>query len=532
MARPALPSFLADLVADKRAANTLLVAMAALLAAGLDPKTMAPSASSTQAAIRAQPDIEGLILLVSVTTAILILLGGAIGDTTRAKPIITGGLVVSFLAAFLAMLLEGTGLPFTIVRFFGVASAAFVMPCALALAATAYSGVARATAIGIAYAGYGAGQGISPMLVSLLPGTFVPAFLASMAGCALALVVIRRRVRDLQRPTRAERPYVLGTALWAVGVVLFLSGLLWLGGGWENPLRIGLMAAGLVVVLLFFAWDRRRHQDKVPDVEIDRRPVTVALFVGLIVAMGQVVPMSQLPLYFGNVLRYGSILGVAAMVPLFAALVLAGPVAGFLLARFQPRHLIAGGMLAIGVGNLTAGLLVGPASWYVAFILPLLLVGAGFVVATTVRTAVIFAAVPKGLPATAASLNEASIEVGLRVGIIGSMAILTEVSGFALGASLAGQPQAAIDAQLAQYRELLVALGTSSWAAVKDTVTATELREYAAVYLDGVRAALLLSGAIAAAGSLVAWIALGGGRALETVYELREERAAEAAATP
>jgi hypothetical protein len=33
-------------------------------------------------------------------------------------------------------------------------------------------------------------------------------------------------------------------------------------------------------------------------------------------------------------------------------------------------------------------------------------------------------------------------------------------------------------------------------------------------------------------GSLVAWIALGGGRALETVYELREERATDAAATP
>lgn len=293
MAGRPLPPFLADLTADRRSANALLAATVALFAAGLDPKVMAPTAMSTQAAIRANPDIEGLVLIISVTTAILLLVGGAIGDTTRARPIIVGGLAVSFVAAVLAIPLQETGLPFQVVRLVGIASAAFVMPCALAIAATSYSGVARATAIGIAYAGYGAGQGLSPVLVTLIPGTFTPAFLGSMAGCAVALLVIRRRVGELQRPTRAERPYVLGTGLWAAGVVLFFSGLLWLGGGWDNPLRLGLMAAGVIVVVLFFAWDRRRHQDDVPDVEISRRPVTVALLVGLIVAIGQIVPMSS-----------------------------------------------------------------------------------------------------------------------------------------------------------------------------------------------------------------------------------------------
>jgi MFS family permease len=526
MASRKLPPFLADLTADRRSANALLAAIFALLAAGLDPKVLAPTAMSTQAAIRAQPQIEGQVLLVSVTTAILLLVGGAIGDTTRARPIMTGGLIVSFLAAFLAIFLQDSGLPFQIVRLLGIASSAFVMPCALALAATSYTGVARATAIGIAYAGYGLGQGLSPMMITLIPGTFTPAFLASMAGCAIALLVIRRRVRDLQRPTMAERPYVLGTALWAAGVVLFFSGLLWIGSGWGNELRWGFMIAGVIVVIVFFAWDRRRHQDNVPDVEIDRRPVTVALFVGLIVAMGQIIPMSQLPMYFGVILQFGG-LGIVGMAPLFVALILAGPVAGFLLARFQPRHLIAGGMFAIGIGNLLVGLLIGPTSWYLAFILPLLLVGGGFVVATTVRTAVIFAAVPKGLPATAAALNEASIEVGNRIGIIIATVVITEISVFTLTSSLAGQSQAAIDSAVAQYREVLVALGTSSWSAVSGTVDKLELRQYAMYYINGVQVAMLAAGAVAVVGSIVAWVALGGGRALETVYDLRDERPSE-----
>ena len=34
------------------------------------------------------------------------------------------------------------------------------------------------------------------------------------------------------------------------------------------------------------------------------------------------------------------------------------------------------------------------------------------------RTAIIFASVPRGLPATAAALNEASLAVGNRIGIV------------------------------------------------------------------------------------------------------------------
>ena len=76
--------------------------MAALFAAGMDPKVMAPMATTTQAAIRARPEIEGLILLVSVLTAVLLLVGGAVGDTRRARPIITGGLAVSLVCGVLA----------------------------------------------------------------------------------------------------------------------------------------------------------------------------------------------------------------------------------------------------------------------------------------------------------------------------------------------------------------------------------------------------------------------------------------------
>ena len=429
MRRPPLPSVIADLLVDRQAASALLAAGVALFAAGMDPKVMAPMATTTQAAVRLQPELEGLILLVSVITATFVLVGGAVGDLSRARPIIVGGLAVSLVAAIVAIpLLASNDLPFRLVRLAGIASAAMVMPAALALAAVSYTGVPRATAIGFAYAGYGVGQAISPTLVSFIPGQPLPAFIGSIAACALALWVVRGRIPDIPRATRPERPLVLGTALWATGVVLITVGLLWFGSGWDNPLRLVLIAIGLLLVLVFVLWERRRKSADELAVRVERKPVAIALFVGLVIAATQTVPASQMPLFFSVILRYGPLWGVVALAPLFVGLILAGPVAGLLLARFQPRHLVAGGVVLIGLGDLAVGVLLGRDTPYLAFIVPLLVVGGGFVIATTVRTAIIFASVPRGLPATAAALNEASIEVGTRAGIVVITAVVAQLA--------------------------------------------------------------------------------------------------------
>lgn len=525
MRRPPLPSFLADLTADPAAARALVAAFFALLAAGLDPKIMAPMATTTQAAIRARPEIEGLVMLVSVGTALAVLIGGAVGDTLRARPIIIGGLLMAVASAIVSLPLIGGGHLYQVVRFPGVIAAGLVMPAALALAATSYRGVTRATAIGIAYAGYGLGQGVSPILLTLLPGHPEPAFVGAIVAGLVGLYVVRGRITELPRPNRAERPHVIATALWAGGVVLVATSVLWLGAGITDPLRVGLFVAGLALIGVYFAFERWRLGTRSDAVRIDRRPVTVALFVGLVIALAQTVPMTQLPLYFGVALRYGPIIGVVALAPLFIALVLAGPIAGFLLARFQPRTLVLGGMVAVGIGDLTVAAVLGPSTPYLAFIIPLTLVGGGFVIATTVRTAIIFSAVPSGLPATAAALNEASLEVGTRAGVVVVTALLAQVSILAYSASLTGTP-VEIEAALAPFRELLVALGTPGYASLQNAIAPADLQRYREAYLVGVQVAMLVAGAVALAGAAIAWATLGRRGPLQTVYDLREERPA------
>ncbi len=528
MRRPPVPAFIAELFAEPVARNGLLAGSAALFAAALDPKVWGPALPNVQAAIRERPELEAVILLAALGGSALLLLGGAVGDSARARPIIVGGLAVELLASLVGLLLP-TGTLFIATRFVGHAAAAFIIPASLALVATSYTGIARATAIGLAYGAYGAAGAAAPILLQLVPDNRAPAFLAAIAACGLALWLVRGRISELPRPSVPERSYVVGTAIWAFGVIALTVGLTWIGGTWDNPLRWAIILGGIAVLVLAVAYDRRRTRQAAGTVRIERRPVAIAVTVGVILGIAQTAPMMELPRYFQMVLGYGPLFAVAALVPLFAALVLAGPVAGFLLARYAPRTLVGIGAIVVGLGNLLLALISTPSAGYLWFIVPCALVGAGFVVATTVRTAIIFASVPRGMPATAAALNEASIGVGARIGIVLVTAIVAEVALATYTATVAGLPASEAQQAIDAFRDVLAVVGTPSFSQVASAVDPASVAPYIDAYASGVRAALALGGLVAVIGGLVAWVALGRRDPLATVWELRDEREA---ATP
>ena len=522
MRRPPLPAVLADVFDDRIGRQALLVGSVALVAAAMDPRIWGPSLPNVQAAIREQPSIEVLVLLSAVAGAALLLVGGAIGDSARARPIILGGLLVELLASAVGLLIPAGGV-FIAARFVGHAGAAFVIPVSLALVATSYHGVARATAIGLAYGAYGAAGAAAPILLQIVPGEHAPAFLAAIAVCGFALWLARKSLADLPRPSTPERPYVVGTAIWAFGVITLTIGVTWLGGGLDNPVRLALIFGGLGVLVVAYLHDRRRPGET-PAIRIERRPVAVAVFVGIVIAIAQTAPMLQLPLYFRLVQGYGPVLSMVAVAPLFAALVVAGPVAGFLLSRYKPRTLVGFGVLAIGLADGLLWLVSTPSAGYLAFIVPCLLVGAGFVVATTVRTAIIFASVPRGLPATAAALNESSLAAGNRVGVVMVTAIVAQVALATFTASVASLPADEAHKAILAFQDVLTVVGTPSFNEVASAINTADVQPYVDAYAAGVRAAFGLGAIVALVGGAIAWVGLGRQDPLTTVWEHRDER--------
>ena len=115
-------------------------------------------------------------------------------------------------------------------------------------------------------------------------------------------------------------------------------------------------------------------------------------------------------------------------------------------------------------------------------------------VATTVRTAIIFASVPQGLPATAAALNEASISVGSRIGIVFVTAVVAEVATAAYTECVAALPAADASAAISAFRTVLVAIGTPSFSQVATTIGAADVLPYLDAYVSGLHEAFLLCG--------------------------------------
>ncbi len=102
-----LPPFVTDLFVSPTARGGLLAGSAALFAAALDPKVYGPSLPSVQAAIRERPDLEALVLLAALGGSSLLLLGGAVGDSMRARKLIVGGLAVVLGTAIVSLLVSG-----------------------------------------------------------------------------------------------------------------------------------------------------------------------------------------------------------------------------------------------------------------------------------------------------------------------------------------------------------------------------------------------------------------------------------------
>ena len=520
-----IPSFLRDLGAQPGAFRNLTVAFLAMAAAGFNPLVMSPAVSTVQAAIREQPQLNALILVVTLAGAAMLFIGGTLSDTDGRRRILLIALG-ALVAASLVSLVVSSGPIFIVSRLAGAAATYAVLPFAMALVATTYQGVVRATAIGVVYAAYAGGTAAAPVLLTLLgpTGPWWPAFVVATLFAGVALWWAWPRTPDLTAASRADRGYVIWTGVWAFAIVVLTAGVVDIGNRVASPVRLGLIATGIILLVAYAVWDRRRGRATEHTRRVDRRPVTVAVAVGVVIGFAQAAPLFQLPLFMHVVLGYGVVVATIATAPFILALVVAGPIAGSLIARFGPRSLVAGGLAAVGLGNLVVGWVLGKDVWYAALVVPLVLIGAGFVVATTVRTAIIFASVSRGLPGTAAALNEASILVGSRIGLAALTALITQRALDLYGASLPAQDPAGREAAIGAFRDVLVAAGSPVIGQVLAALDRTDLVAYGTAFIQASRESLLGTGLLALAAAPIAWILLGRQDPLTTVWDHAEER--------
>ena len=513
-----------------------------MFAVGLVPRTLSPGLPNAQELLKAQPEIETVFLLLSFASAAAVILGGLVSDIFRRRELLAGSLAVMFAAAIIAILADD-GFIFYAAGVSGVVASGVVLAFAIGSVAVAYQGVARATALGMVYAAYGGASALGPILLTIIVVRFPAddpsqpdaytfetwlAYLVSAITAGFALWAARRWVPHLPGTLPASRSLIVALAIWSISILSAVVGVLGVigAGGELIPLAmIGLGMLGLGTMSLRF----KRTTELIDRLRLDRRALGVALAIGIIVGFVQTIPLILLPVLFERALGYGQILGMLAIAPFAVALLIAGPASGYLLQRFGPRGVIAFGTFIIGLANIILAAFLtwaGQDTNYIAFIIPLVFIGAGFVFSTTVRTAIVFASTPLGLPASAAAINEASVALGSRVGVVAGTTAVIIAALRTAEEMVVGRPDAV--ALVDEFRGALEALGTPRFeeviTAALEGADAVKANAYVVAYIDGVELALFASGLIGVVGAVAAWFLTGRRDPLQTVFEMQDER--------
>ena len=562
MRRIKLPEFIHEVIDDPRQRGILLAGSLALLAVGLVPRVLSPGLPTAQQALRTQPELQNLFVLLAFASTATILLGGLASDVLRRRALLVGGLAIMVVTSLVAVVVD-SGPVFYAVNFIGIAASGVVLTFAIGSVAVAYEGIPRATALGFVYGAFGAGSAASPALLTLfprlipssepgVPSTFTfqtaLAYGLTAAAAAVAMWAALRYMPRIPGSLPASPRLVAGVAIWSISVLAIVSGVVAVGGEGGMALPVVLVVGG-VIGLSSIAWRRARTAEAIEALRLDRRALGAALAVGVAIGFAQAVPLMLLPVVFEYALGYGTLFSILAIAPFAIALLIAGPVAGILLRRFGPRGIMSSGTLAVGVANLLLAIvllaIVGfvrrfyqdnpdsaqvvlDAANYLLFVVPLVLVGAGFVLGTTVRTAIVFASTPRGLSASAAGINEASVGLGSRIGIVAATTLLA-TTAVASARQLAERraPEVA-DALVREFAQTLTSLGTPRFKEVYGaTLEGSEpikSAAYSVAYLDGVIAALVLSGIVGVLGAALAWFLIGRRDPIQTVFDMQDER--------
>ncbi|MFO1541228.1 MAG: MFS transporter [Chloroflexota bacterium] len=524
-----LPAFVRDLLADRAAMRTLVVASAAIAAAGLDPHILDPGMPAMRSALAADPALQGWFLLAAILQSGFILLGGFLADTLRSVRLLQIALL-GLAVSSVAEALTSSDAVLYLLRIVAWACDGVIITFAIGAVAASTAGENRATALGVAYGVLGATMAVAPALAIVL-GEWGAAWPAFLACGTMSLIALRLTPRLPVRPPvdAVGRATMATVTLFAFGVVAFAASAIDVTAP-DQRIRDGGIAVGIVAMaggLLLRLRGRGQH-----GTWIGFRPVTVALGAGVVIGFAQAAPLLHLPIFFEQIQGHPQLLAIAGIAPFVVALLIAGPLSGLLLERFRPRTLIAGGLVLVGVANLLLWEALSRDMPYVSAIVPFVLIGAGFVIATTVRTAVIFANLPRGMPAIAAGFNEASIGVGSRLGIVVATVVTMQVALAATpvprqGGLIAAQPGLGEST----IRELVLRIGlpgTRDLAAGLDQGAVA--RAFDAI-VGGMATTELVLGLVAIATGIVAWLLMGRSDPVGSVWEYADERAG-ADATP
>ncbi|WP_234347676.1 MFS transporter [Streptomyces specialis] len=366
--------------------------------------------------------------------AVLLLTGGAIGDRYGRKRLFLTGLAVFTCASVLCGLAGGTG-TLIAARALQGAGAAALSPGSLSLLVSAYTEPReRARAIGLWAGISGLGLTAGPLLGGVLVDAFgwQAVFLVNLPVGLLTLI-LGLRVLDESRAVRRRDLDLPGVLLATAGVGALTFGLINAGdAGWASGTTRACLAAAAVLLVAFVITQARSRDPMLPLGLFRERLFTVSHGAILGIGFGLLGTTFFLSQFFQLVQGCSAFDAGLRTLPTSAGILLCGPAAGRLAARFGFRLPVATGLLCAGAG-LVALAAVQADSPYGTVWWRLALLGVGFGLALSPLTAAAVASVPPDRSGLASGTSNTGRQLGAVFGVaaLGALVHARQADGIA-----------------------------------------------------------------------------------------------------
>src|SRR5262245_25383889 len=373
--------------------------------------------------------LEWIVNAYTLTFAVFLLTGAALGDRFGRKRMFMVGVTVFTAASAFAALAPSTEWLIGARALQGI-GAALVTPLTLTLLSAAVSADRRGMALG-AWSGI---AGLAVAMGPLVGGAVVEGISWQWifwlnVPVGILLLPLATQLRESHGPDKAlDLP---GLALASVGLLGIVWGLVnGNSDGWSSPQIVGPIVAGALLMAAFVAWELRTTEPMLPMRFFRDRAFSAANGASLFMYFGMFGSIFLLTQFFQTAQGYSPLEAGLRVLPWTAMPLFVAPIAGALSDRIGGRPLMATGLGLQAIGLAWIAAVSTPPVSYASLVGPFILSGIGMGMFFAPVANVVLSAVRRVEEGKASGTNNAIRELGGVFGVAVLASIFTRYGGY------------------------------------------------------------------------------------------------------
>ena len=377
--------------------------------------------------------LEWTVNAYTLTFAVLLLTGAALGDRFGRRRVFTIGVGIFTLGSIAAALAPNVEL-LNAARAVQGLGGAIVMPLTLTILSHAVPAEKRGLALGA----WGGISGLAVAFGPLVGGAVVEGiswqwifWLNVPIGLILIPLALTRLTESYGASSRLDLP---GLGLASAGLFGIVWGLIRGNAeGWASPQIVGSLTAGLVLMAAFVAWELRAPSPMIPMRFFRNATFSLANSASLFMYFGMFGSIFLLAQFFQTVQGYSPLGSGLRILPWTLAPMFIAPIAGALSDRIQPKLIIGTGLAMQAVALAWIGVVSEPDTPYSELVIPFILAGVGMAMFFAPVANVVLSAVRPEAEGIASGANNAIRELGGVFGVAVLASVFAHQGGYESG---------------------------------------------------------------------------------------------------